>query len=43
MPTLKFNHYELLTDDLTMIINEKHNAGKTALLLNLLTTPDFMT
>ena len=39
MPKLKFNHHELLTDDLTMVINGKRNAGKTTLLFNLLTAP----
>ena len=29
MPKLKFNHHELLTDDLTMFINGKRNEGKT--------------
>ena len=38
MPKLKFSHHELLTDDLTMIINGKRNAGKTNLSFNLLTT-----
>ena len=34
MPKLKFNHHELLTDDLTMVINGKRNASKTTLLFN---------
>ena len=39
MPKLKFNHHELLPDDLTMVINGRRNAGKTTLLFKLLTTP----
>ena len=42
MPKVKFNHHELLTDDLTMVINGKRNAGKTTLLFNLLTTPGIL-
>ena len=42
MSKLSFNHHELLTDDLTMAINEKRNAGKTILLFNLLTTPGIL-
>ena len=42
MPKLKFNHHELLTDDLTMIINEKRIVGKTTLLFNLLTIPGIL-
>ena len=33
-PKLNFNHHKLLTDDLTIVINEKRNAGKTTLLFN---------
>ena len=43
MPKIKFNYHELLTDDLTMVINGKQNSGKTNLLFNLLTTLDFTT
>ena len=39
MPKLKFNHHELLPDDLAMVINGRRNAGKTTLLFKLLTTP----
>ena len=42
MPRLNFNHHELLTNDLTMVINGKRNAGKTTLLFNLLTTPGIL-
>ena len=28
MPSLKFNQHELLTNDLTTVINERHNADK---------------
>ena len=42
MPKLKFNHHELLTDDLTMVINGKRNAGKTTLLFKFLTTPGIL-
>ena len=42
MPRLSFNHHDLLTNDLTNVINGKRNAGKTALLLNLLTTPGIL-
>ncbi len=42
MPKLKFKHHELLTDDLTMVINGKRNAGKTTLLFNLLTIPGIL-
>ena len=31
-----------MTDDLTMFVNGKRNAGKTTLLLNLLTTPGIL-
>ena len=39
MPKLKFNHHELLPDDLTLVINGRRNAGKTTLLFKLLMTP----
>ena len=42
MPKLKFKHHELLTDDLTMVINGRHNAGKTTLLFKLLMTPGIL-
>ena len=42
MHRLNFNHHELLTNDLTMDIHGKHNAGKTTLLFNLLTTPGIL-
>ena len=42
MPKLKFNHHKLLTDDLTMVINGRRNAGKTTLLFNLLMNPGIL-
>ena len=39
MPKIKFNHHELLPNDLTLVINGRRNAGKTTLLFKLLTTP----
>ena len=42
MPRLNFNHHDLLTNDLTMVINGKRNAGKTTLLFNLLATPGIL-
>ena len=42
MPKLKFNHHELLANDLAMVINGKRNAGKTTLLFKLLMTPGIL-
>ena len=42
MTKLKFNHHELLTDELTMVIIGKCNASKTTSLFNLLTTPGIL-
>ena len=42
MPRLRFQHSDLLTNDLTMIINGRRNIGKTTLLFNMLTTPGIL-
>ena len=42
MPRLRFQHSDLLTNDLTMMINGRRNIGKTTLLFNMLTTPGIL-
>ena len=42
MPRLTRLNHDLLTNNLTMVINGKRISGKTTLLFNLLTTPEIL-